>query len=199
MSHKSRIIKSLWGITIGDKLRTSYGAGGVVTFIGTPHYMDQFPGDLIIRTWPVLSLGIDDKGIINDVRREGDRYFTDANDEVMIERCADGFAGQMFQIGFDISADEGMAPSYHFYPDVDYTKNAWKCPQCGDFNSGPEKMIGGRGYRWNCPYCEKYGVLRLTVLHPRVIGKKQANSYLVYLNGQDPEPEVDKGNEAENG
>ena len=167
------------GISIGDRVSTSYGTGGIVTHVSKPHYVEYDVGGLVVRTWPVVSLNyegtpyaVHGNNIINDIRAEGDRWFTDADDEIFIEKAHE----YSLQMEIFETAPEPFEP-YKFRAGVDYSRNVWMCEECGDFNAGPEMD----DMRWRCPICGKYGVTKIILMQPRVHGKKQLNSYLLSL------------------
>jgi len=142
------------GISTGDQVRTSYGTGGVVTHISAPHFVDEEVGRKIIHTCPVVSVMLDGDKVINGIRQEGERWFTDANDEVFFTR-RQGEVEQ--QIDMFASAME-MPKPYSFQTGVDYTHNVWTCGSCGDFNAEGESDM-----RWRCPRCGEYGVKQITL------------------------------------
>ena len=170
------------GISVGDRVSTSYGTGGIVTHVSRPYYVEYDVGGLVVRTWPVVSLNYEgtpyavhgDK-IINDIRIEGDRWFTDADDEIFVEK-AHNKPEYPLQMDMFETALEPFEP-YRFRAGVDYSRNVWMCEECGDFNAGPEMD----DMRWHCPICGKYGVTKIILMQPRVHGKKQLNSYLLSL------------------
>ena len=174
------IYKTALGISIGDRVSTSYGTGGIVTHVSRPHYVERGVSSLVVRTWPVMSLNYEgtpyavhgDK-IINDIRIEGDRWFTDADDEIFIEKAQPEYPLQMNMFEATLEPFE----PYRFRAGVDYSHNVWLCEECGDFNADPEMD----DMRWYCPACGQYGVTKIILMQPRVHGKKQWNSYLLSL------------------
>jgi len=168
------------GISVGDRVSTSYGTGGIVTHVSRPHYVERGVSSLVVRTWPVMSLNYEgtpyavhgDK-IINDIRIEGDRWFTDADDEIFVEKAQPEHPLQMNMFEATLEPFE----PYKFRAGVDYSRDVWSCEECGDFNAGPEMD----DMRWHCPICGKYGVTKIILMQPRVHGKKQLNSYLLSL------------------
>jgi len=161
------------GISVGDRVSTSYGTGGIVTHVSRPHYVERGVSSLVVRTWPVMSLNYDGDKIINDIRIEGNRWFTDADDEIFIEKAQPEYPLQMDMFEATLEPFE----PYRFRAGVDYSRNVWMCEECGDFNAGPEM----NDMRWRCPICGKYGVTKIILMQPRVHGKKQWNSYLLSL------------------
>lgn len=173
---KQAIFKTSLGISIGDRVRTSYGSGGIVTSILPPRFVSKFVGPLIVRSWPVMDITYDKQSFINSVRREGGRWFTDQNDEVIVERGA-GLPSAGMQM--DLFGSEYPIPApYPFNPNVDYDGLAWRCEKCDlDFNAPLETRYG----RWHCIQCGKYGVMRVLLMHPRDQVVKPLNSYLLSL------------------
>lgn len=97
MMKRSAVFASVFGLTVGDVVRTSYGSGPyTITELTRPAYTWFTYGGFVVRTWPVFSLFVSrtptDQGyIINDIRRLDDgRYFTDSNDEVTVIEQAGG-------------------------------------------------------------------------------------------------------------
>lgn len=174
---QAHVITTALGISTGDRIWTSYGTGGIVTHISRPHYVDEYTSFRGIRTWPVVSVNYDKDCTINDIRQEGDRWFTDTDDEIFIEKA---HKTDLLQLDMFETVLEPCEP-YEFREGVDYTLNAWSCDKCGDFNAEPESG----DMRWHCPTCKRYGVYQLYVMPPREPGAKQHNSYLIHLGARD--------------
>ena len=182
---KEPIFQSAFGIQTGDIVRTSYGSGPFRVFsIYGPRYWDRGVGDIVIRTWPVISLGLsrpdhpkkDGEYIINYIRQEGDRWFTDSNDEVFVEKAPGQFQISMF-------GTCPVAEPYLFDPAVDYTvKDVWKCDRCGDFNA--PRPEGHPYWHPDCPKCGRYADYRLHLMPPREVGIRQLNAYVTCLQSR---------------
>lgn len=158
--------RCVFGIEIGDVVWTSYQPNfrGVVTSLTPPRYMSWFPGTIFIRTWPVISLTYrhsDQAGfIINDIRQDGDRWFTDGNDEVFIEKPADRFGLQLTLFDDVIMLDPPV-----FQAGVDYSRDVWRCDLHGDFNGTPPRGVGPAV----CPKCGSWWPvpMQLILMEPR--------------------------------
>jgi len=167
-------VNSAFGISVGDIVSTSYGTGPYVPYVvlsvSPPRYHDRFVGVLVIRTWQVIDLvcrhvdrpdrGPDHRAYLGSIRVEGNRWFTDQNDEIFVVRKSAGKAVQLSMFNDDIDPERDLP--YEFQPGVDYSHDAWKCTHCGkDFNEATER---GRGPVWHCgDVCDK-----LILMQPRV-------------------------------
>jgi hypothetical protein len=174
-SKATLIYQTALGISVGDRVSTSYGTGGIVTHVSRPYYAEYDVSGLVVRTWPVVSLNYDGDKIINDIRIEGDRWFTDADDEIFVEKAHNKPEYPLQMDMFETALEP--FESYRFRAGVDYSRNVWMCEECGDVNASPEMD----DMRWHCPICGKYGVTKIILMQPRVHGKKQLNSYLLSL------------------
>jgi hypothetical protein len=133
-------LRTAFGISVGDIVRTSYGGGPYrVKAIRPPHYLSHSVGVIVIRTWSVISLVCtnavkpDGHSYISDIRREGERWFTDQNSEVFVTPSS----GPPLQLA--LFGEEDEEPPYAFQAGVDYRQHAWKCERCGvDFNEQVE-------------------------------------------------------------
>lgn len=177
------VYESALGISVGDLVRTSYGTGpNEVERIHGPYYFNVGVFDnLIVRTWPVISIGFSGDSGINNIRQEGDRWFTDGNDEIFVTKNKAHKPAQLAMFG--PSAGQNRQSPYLFKPGVDYTHNVWKCRHCGDFNAPPNDERLRR--RWHCPICGKQHVVdrKIILMTPRVVGKSQMNEYTTALDG----------------
>lgn len=173
------MIRTLLGISIGDIVTTSYGTGPyVVQELCGPYYTAPGLMGLVIRTWPVIDLGFGDYSGVNDVRQEGDRWFTDSNDEIYVQHRDP--EGQLWL--FD-PPSVGELP-YVFDPQVDYRRfgEVWRCERCKiDYNAPdePEAWRGGI-----CPCCGRSTppCCAILLMPPRVVGLQQRNAYITGLN-----------------
>lgn len=155
---KTNVFQTALGISTGDIVTTSYGTGPfIVTSIHGPRYVQHWIGFVFVTDYPLISLGLvrsDDPGRgnygINDIRQVSDRWFTESDDEVFVEK---GSVDSGLQMGLFTNPDP--AP-YAFNPDVDYSENAWRCKHCEyDFNALPHSRNG----RVACgPFCERCGL-----------------------------------------
>jgi hypothetical protein len=174
------VYKTALGISVGDLVRTSYDTGPYrVKSINPPHYVENWVGVLVIRTWPVVSLVCSDPVkkdgdcYLNGIRREVERWFNDQNDEIFVTPAA---AGQMFQMEL-LSVDE--QPPYAFQAGVDYRHNAWKCDRCGvDFNAEPNPDHP----LWPADHCG-YTTTKLLLMEPRPTPPETAWSDLQLVLG----------------
>ena len=188
---------SALGISVGDVIKTGYGTGPyLVEQITDPHYWNaDYLSGLIVWPYPVISLVCTDpvtgrrrdKSYINFVHQDGDRWFTDMGDEILIVS-----RGQKRLTQLDIFAlfepEKPENPRSHPYetdPQVDYSdrSHVFHCAECGhDFN----------GEMWNhgfacpyCPHCLEEGKHRLSgkiIFMPAVIpGKNYPSAYLRML------------------
>lgn len=168
---------TMLGISIGDIITTSYSTGPyIVHVLYGPYYTSPGLNGLVIRTWPVVGLECGDAWI-NDVRQEGDRWFTDSNDEIYVQSSEP--EGQLLL--FDLP--HGEQP-YSFDPQVDYHRfgEVWRCARCGiDYNAPdePEPWRGGI-----CPRCGRATPPgdAILLMPPRIVGVEQLNAYIFGLS-----------------
>lgn len=151
-----RIYQEALGIATGDIIRTSYDTGPYeVWAIHGPSYVtswldvETMLDGIAVRDYQVIGLsliGLGDKVredyqfySISDVRREGDRWFTDhLNSEVFVEKRTSA----VLQADLFASVPPEPAP-YRFTPGVTYLTDpdhdirpAWRCDRCRrDFNA----------------------------------------------------------------
>jgi len=175
---------SVFGIIVGDIVSTSYGAGPyVVRSITRPHYTERFPGVLIVRTWLVISLiGLlrdrpaDKQGyILNSIRREGDRWFTDMNDEIFVTKGKSNKT-RIFQLSMFELPGEAEMP-YLFIDGVDYSQDVYRCREHGDYNGTPPAI---HMYP-TCPRCGRWPEYVVRLMEPRDPARPQASSCQVHL------------------
>lgn len=170
--------KRALGIATGDIVRTSYNTGPyeVWRIYGPEQWCDSV---IHISIWPqpIISLGLILPGTgsesnphtygINEIRREGDRWFT-ANAEVFVETAQTAIQGSLFD-----PIEERTADPYQFQPDVDYQDpRTWRCRGCNrDFNDKHlaepptpvttySSLVYGqyKRVRPDCPYCGDWPV-----------------------------------------
>jgi hypothetical protein len=157
----NRIFQSVFGIQTGDLVTTSYATGPYEVWgITVPRYTQLWVGRFVIRDYPVISLTLIAPGVpprgdnglywINDVRQEGERYLTDANDEVFVRR------GSPIALPIDFLRSYPATPGpYPFDPTVDFgarPRRIWRCTECRrDFNAVVESRHGPA----YCPGCQK--------------------------------------------
>lgn len=173
------------GIQTGDIVTTSWGSGPyMVVHVRGPRYVDRFPGTLIIRAWPVISLTVirtlEDlangagKYYIGGIRREEARWLTDANDEIFVLRPD----RMPFRTQMAIHSTPPAPPQYSFQDGVDYAlpgRSTWKCEECGrDFN----EIIPEHAPAWHCGM----PAIRLIVMPPRLSGTRQETAYVLSLD-----------------
>ncbi len=159
-SGQKHIYQSALGISTGDIITTSYRTGPfVVVSIYGPTYFSRFGGDLVIRDYLVIGLGLAKPGEplvarswVNDIRQERDRWLTDTNDEVFVDGSGQSHAQQM-----DMFASQPPVPEpYAFDPDVDYrAAHTWRCERCDRDYNGPPRAHGGH-LTFN-PMCDRCG------------------------------------------
>ncbi|HEY0174456.1 MAG TPA: hypothetical protein VGB98_25795 [Pyrinomonadaceae bacterium] len=155
-----RIVRAL-GIQTGDVIRA--GVGGKVyevAGVGQPRNVLVNPRYVIILDHPETSLSLIERGQprgghyqINDVRREGGRWFTAANVEIYVERPprAPVPAASLFDlIDPPDAVEELAAPApYSLNPRVDYhagPRRVWRCEDCGeDFNTPGPSFLCAHG------------------------------------------------------
>lgn len=149
------------GISLGDILTTSYKTGPFeVTAISAPHKFIITSFYIIIRDHQVTSFTLREadkkcltNSYINNVRRTGDRWATDQNDEIFVEKK---YRQNIVQIGLFDEPEHPLVKDYPFQPGCDYRAGAgkvWHCPKCRkDFNSPVKKKLP----YW-CPACRQDG------------------------------------------
>jgi hypothetical protein len=164
------------GICTGDIVRTSYGTGPYEVWdVHGPHQFVHGPSEICIWPYPVVSLSllpvqrypneritVANMAGINEIRREGDRWFT-RNSEVLVTPGTGLFQPSLFGTG-----DEAEAEPYRFQEGVNYREGrVWHCERCGrDFDDTqlPEpprtvttysRFVYGPGQRVrpDCPDC----------------------------------------------
>lgn len=157
------VYREALGVETGDIVTTSYGTGPyeVREIIG-PHYWYCDWNSLVVREYPVISLVLVRQGHegpvlfyhmywINDVRREGERYFDDQGDEVFVEKPQARPAMSMPDL-LSAAEDDPRTRPYRFQAGVDYDAGdgrVWHCPACGlDFN-------GSSPFRCGVPACPR--------------------------------------------
>lgn len=164
------------GISIGDIVTTSYHTGPyVVHGVYGPFYTERGFYGLVVRTWPVYDLGLDGGGI-NSVRREGERWFTDSNDEIFVQFVEPEGQLSLFEVC------EQPVASYPLEPGVDYRQfgRVWKCGRCEvDFNAAPPQPYW-RGAA--CPRCGLGSYTQVYLMPPRVAELQQLNAYVLGLS-----------------
>lgn len=181
-------INKALGISIGDKLTTSYGSGPyeVKSIWGAYWWWTSLEANhdhVTIWQYPVASFTVsqNDKRdcYINHVHQDGNRWFSDSGDEIFVEK---NFSAKKFhQIALfdfiDSIPDDPRRQPYRFDPDVDYSNQetvfqCWKCRR--DFNG--KKWNGGHANP-HCPYCNAW-VAKTVIVMDRVIpGNRYWNEY----------------------
>jgi hypothetical protein len=180
------VLLTVAGLAVGDVVRTSYGSGPyAIRRVSQPSYADFFYSGFVVRTWPVVSIS-GAWGLINDIRRLADgRYFTDANDEVVvIGREADTV---VTQIGlFDVAPDDVPIRPWpeDFMVNGTVHPQAWVCfdhhqylSPVLDPKAKPACPVCKRS-AWSCPVFE----LLPRPEPPARPGGMQTNSYLLSIN-----------------
>jgi hypothetical protein len=171
----------VWGIKAGDLVRTSYDTGGTIFGLTLPRYTERWVGVLIVKTWPTISIlytssrNASGQCNINDVRREGERFLTDGNDEVFVDHVQSRSPLQLALLD-----DEHGEDPYPFRPDVNYgiRRGVFQCRLHGDFNATPVNDVAEVAL---CPVCGRYSDYMLIVMPPRQAVNRQANSYQTLL------------------
>lgn len=159
MSSNPKIeIKEALGISVGDVVTTSYGSGPYeVKSVRPPQKFCKSIFSIVIRDHEVTSLVLRDldgncntDSYINNIRRVGDRWATDMNDEVFVEK-----KNKLVIIQpdlFAVAAKSDIPAEYQMQEGCDYRAGAgriWHCEYCAkDFNS-PEKQR----LPYFCPDC----------------------------------------------
>ncbi len=181
------IIEAL-GIEVGDKVWQMIG-----TYQGTPYRVESIHGPyfwatgniaVIVWPYPVVSLTLKSWNYpkdyqrygINDIHKDGDRWFTDQGDEVFVEKPKNRKILQIDLFSFSKSKNI-YSDAYKFSPDVDYSdpNKVFKCKKCSlDFN--------GEMSSWTTPYCPVCGVNagvsdKIIVMERVKPGKKYFSSY----------------------
>ena len=162
--------ESALGIWVGNLVSTSYGTGPyVVRSIGGP-VLFRKGLDIIVYPMPVVCLSLSyakghrlwdardraGKAYINDIYRDGERWFGLAGDEIFV---ASG--NECVQLGL---FNNRVAMPYVFQSGVDYEAGhqcVWHCERCGlDFN------WDGRGCRYppNCTACDWIASTRIIMV-----------------------------------
>lgn len=147
-------IKSALGIQTGDLVTTSYNSGPyIVHHIHGPITHFSGVGHLVILDHPEISLilstpGAKRKGtagFINNIRQINNRWYTEQNAEVFINRppLLDREATSLLDL-FDPPNQVGILPIpplHALNPSVNYEagpRRTWHCPECNiDFNATP--------------------------------------------------------------
>jgi len=163
-----RYFREVLGLKVGDIVETSYGTGPYEVWYVTPARMvTHFVHALIVRSWPVIDLAVvtpnershrllrGDFSYINNIRREGKRWFTDQQDEVFVRE-----RGTALVLPIHPTWSYPPSPSpYAFQSGVDYHaghRRVWHCEACGrDWNEAEERRP------WEparCPLCTRVGI-----------------------------------------
>ena len=159
------VYKEALGIAVGDIITTSYGSGPYrVTHIWGPKTWYAIYNEMTIWPYPIISLILSHvdfnqrtTAYINNVHREGDRWFTDCvsylgeRSEVFVQKPDTPTPPMQISLFTQVEP-----PPYQLQPDVDYNAgdgHVWHCNQCGtDFNAD-------RPSRWDKPnHCETWAV-----------------------------------------
>lgn len=184
------IEKTALGISIGDLICVSYHDTGnpidpVETIWGPYYWTCNSVEGLITWPYPVISVSIyKGKGGINNIHLDGNRWFTDQGDEVLVKKVAQKrkfVQIDLFSEFTELTSDPRIAP-YPFNASVDYSdrKHVFHCLDCGsDFN----------GDMWNggyacppCPLCKTRQLsVHITVMSAVVPGKRYWSAYQRYL------------------
>ncbi len=175
---RERVFRSALGLSVGDivkVLQTPWSSESrpyEIWDIRGPYYIENGCLELTIRTWPVISMrcvrpgnqsprevfGDDGFSYLNHIRREGDRWFSDQNCEIVVLERRPVVQMNLF--------DDVAPEPYQFQLGVDYAAGVgrvWKCQRCGlDFNAVPEER---HGPAWHCGDV----AIRLVVMPPRAM------------------------------
>jgi hypothetical protein len=186
---EKRIYKEALGIRVGDVItKERHGTG--------PYYVWAIKGpvrfsralDVIIYPWPIVSLVLvftEDHHLyreglrsdyrfsyINEVYREGDRWFTVMGDEVFVKPPRMGYPDlpvDMFK-----SCPPDPEP-YPFQEGVDYDKGhrqVWHCEKCRtDFNTDDPVRPG-----LDCPACGRWTSTKI------IMAKAGVSTYVQVIN-----------------
>lgn len=178
------------GISTGDIVTTSYGTGPYEVWrISEPRRFEASFHCIAIWPHPVIGLTVirtDHVGIvrdvdlhwINEVRREGDSWFS-SGAEIFVHpaNASKPIQRSIFDLP-DIDSDD--PPSYPFQPGVDYqSRGVWHCQDCGlDYDTS--RVTGEYGprtasYYPRCPDCDGWP-------RPIVWVGQHTNSYIGCLN-----------------
>ncbi len=170
-----RRITTALGITVGDLVHTSYNTGPYeVYYIFGPTWVDEGVGTLVFFPWPTISLACiskskrrtacavpqklkcdDVSGWLNDIRREGDRYFTCQNDEIFVTKRQSAPVN-LLEVIETAQPEVLPIPAQPTLPDdVDFNRPARWCESCKHFWNVEPEFAGAP--HW-CPSCT----------HPRV-------------------------------
>jgi hypothetical protein len=157
---QDRFYREVLGIRVGDIVTTSYGTGPYEVWeISAPRQLTSYPTALIIRTWPVVDLSLipfeETPGHperrfcgINDVRQEGDRWFTDRQDEVLVQASKRTLVLPIHPV----YSYPRLPEPYAFQQGVDYRaghRQVWHCARCGrDWNEAKKP-------RWEAAWCHE--------------------------------------------
>jgi hypothetical protein len=177
---RDRFYREVLGIRVGDMVTTSYGTGPYEVWAMTaPRQVTCYPSTLIIRTWPVVDLALvpveETSGGaerrfcgINDVRKVGDRWFTDRQDEVWVQANSRALALPIHPL----YSYPPLPEPYAFQQGVDYRaghRQVWHCARCGrDWNEGKKQ-------RWEtawCPACQGRGIA-ISFMHDPSISQSE--------------------------
>lgn len=178
--NNQRIFQEALGICTGDIVTTSYGTGPYEVWGISGPWLWKDGLYRTIYPQPVISLILLATGhtgpvrsrhfcFINDVLREGDRWFTLVGEEVFVRAPSQRPALQvdMFR---SYPADP---PPYPFQEGVDYTLQGrvWHCPHCGrDCNADPPGLLSPP----RCPHCGREASTRIIVVRPGMSAFAQA-------------------------
>ncbi|MHB0922651.1 MAG: hypothetical protein ACYC3H_01630 [Bellilinea sp.] len=194
------------GISVGDVIKTGYGSGPyLVEQITDPQYWSaNYLSGLIVWPYPVISLVCAvpvtgrhrDKSYINFIHQDGDRWFTDMGDEILIVSRGPKTVSQLdiFALFEPERPENPRSHPYETDPQVDYSDRSrvFHCTKCGhDFN----------GVMWNggftCPYCPfclangKHNVSVKIFFMPAVIpGQNYPSAYQVSMGYIEPWKEL---------
>jgi hypothetical protein len=152
------MITQALGISVGDIISTSYGSGPYrVVEISQPVKFSIRALHIVIRDHEVTHLKLADldgesktPSYIGSIRRVGsDRWATDMNDEIFVEKKGEVSGAQLDL--FSVLTPEA-APDYDFQAGCDYRAGAgkvWRCDGCGkDFNTAESSKRSA-----SCPDC----------------------------------------------
>lgn len=191
----SEIIIEALGISLGDVLITSYGSGPFeVKSIRQPRRFEITSSHIIIRDHEVTSFVLRDldgksttDSYINNVRRTGERWATDQNDEIFVEKK---HRRNIVQLGLFDERRRPAAEEYEFQPGCDYRAGAgrvWHCPRCRkDFDTAEKHKLP----YW-CPACKDVKFMPVCVpifyVEAPPVGDWRArpSEYMMTLNMED--------------
>jgi hypothetical protein len=173
------------GIATGDIVRTSYGTGPYEVYqVHGPTCWSEWTGALTIWPYPVVSLTCIEPGekfpywterqfYLNNLHREGDRYFDNGHSEILVERRP----GPILQMAlFDQNPE--VAP-YQYQDGVDYGAGdlyVFHCRECGkDFN-------GQRETKWvnpiHCGFLPALSIINMGICHWPLKGRCPPSGYV---------------------